>query len=1368
MHTSTNSRALNYFACLARIERKQVSTAPPTIKRNRGRGAEACAPAANKAPTHASHQGILRRGPMVSPTLPTCTVQKSAHVAQTRPVTNARPKGITYAAYRGNGPAKPARGRASTEGMLPSARPARKPRQRRNNPVPRDDGKPMGKPRPTSIREGQTPKMHKTADFLVVSSNIDGITDDKLQTLLAYLKKYKVDIYHIQETQVANLPEWFARNSGYKIIHHPPRAGSKSGGCATLVKQRWECKQLPTLPHEGDVCWSVVDTGHEKIVSANVYWRSGTSLDTFTGEVTEVADRLKELQTRTQRTILCGDINTDARRCGALTLPQWGGACSIDDTRRIAVIDDQLRECSLHRTDTVGDLKDTPTHFPWQAAVRKWHIDALAIDERLRCRIVTSGIDDDTDNDLVVLSDHRPLWCKVSLRINPVPRHAAPMVFKVSKATPEQWAKSAQLLTKFANEWAPSARLRASQVNCHNKHKRQTLVNSLTKELNSALHRAYEKGIGTHRVQIDGSKFWNPALSTLKSKACKQARIDFAACKHGDVTTTTSARKTKSLRKNIKHTIRKLMRQRTAAVIKGAATSGCGQSKLWRHVSSLKPASAGGLGEYCTYKDIPYDGAKSVADALTKKMSDIHNYVPASDWYDQAFHDKVTSAMPELLKEESDCAANAPYTNEELEVVLKKLRGRETRQAGPDGMKYWMITKCGPELQAVLLWYYNLIWEWECIPNEWKHSNIRYLYKGKGSKFDLTKYRPISLISCVGKAFTMLWLPRMEAILRPLLAPEQAGFVPKSGALEALWTLNTVIDTEVSRPGKHHVYACFADTATAFDTVWRDGLYFILYSYGIRGKLLRLIKAWHDGATATGHWYTAESRRIQYSQGVRQGCVIAPLLYVCFVNPLVAKTHTLTGHSRPDLAREAFSGGLNPQDGLKVRAHAVNVALSALLYVDDVCILAPDAASLQRNLTVYEKYARKWRYNLNPGKFHVVPFGKARTGDETWSVTDEHEGHIEFASEATAEYLGAHLDKGRTGSAQAAKMVAKAKSQAPLLTRISHRLSEDVALMVKDVQVDASALYGAAASHLNNPSLLKLDTSITATCLSRAHLMPRGARKELSLFESETLWASSKITLSQARLAMKLKSDPHPLRQDLLSHVEGAHGPAKSKMMFDRVNGLLKSVGAPPLAPSKSRKPKRKKTMEKAKAFLLSQQACRLTSLLPLQPSRQGRGRGSASIFNALASSYDTPCAYNEASRLSLVTNAMHRKILKKIRTGQINCATEREKWCPGTSLACPCGAPVQDAQHLLLECPTTAQSRSALYDTVRTAADKDPALGRFLATSPNQDSVLLATLGSMIPGEPTPSEGRLSKALVALAAPKWAQYYEDHLDFGN
>ena len=101
----------------------------------------------------------------------------------------------------------------------------------------------------------------------------------------------------------------------------------------------------------------------------------------------------------------------------------------------------------------------------------------------------------------------------------------------------------------------------------------------------------------------------------------------------------------------------------------------------------------------------------------------------------------------------------------DLEEICKKLRGRETKSAGPDGVKYWMITRAGPNFLRTLLWYYNLLWDWEVIPKEWKHSHVRYLFKNNGDKFDLSKYRPISLISCIGKAYTMMWLPRMEDIL---------------------------------------------------------------------------------------------------------------------------------------------------------------------------------------------------------------------------------------------------------------------------------------------------------------------------------------------------------------------------------------------------------------------------------------------------------------------------------------------------------------------------------------------------------------------------------------------------------------------------
>ena len=287
------------------------------------------------------------------------------------------------------------------------------------------------------------------------------------------------------------------------------------------------------------------------------------------------------------------------------------------------------------------------------------------------------------------------------------------------------------------------------------------------------------------------------------------------------------------------------------------------------------------------------------------------------------------------------------------------------------------------------------------------------------------------------------------------------------GAVEALWTLNTIIDAQCSTRGTKHAYACFADTATAFDTVWRDGLYFILYSYGVRGKMLRMIKLWHDGATAIGQWYTATSRTVNFSQGVRQGCVIAPLLYVCFVNPLLGVTPPSLGHSRPDLLASAFKGGLSEEDGLRVLVHAANLAVSAQLYVDDVCLLSPDGASLQRNMDRYTAYTRKWRYKLHAGKFHVVPFGVGTVGTEVFTVEDSENGTISLPTEAEAPILGVTLEKSRTGSAHLRKAAASASRHAGLLARVSHATSDVVALAIQSAKVEPCVLYASHAIALS-------------------------------------------------------------------------------------------------------------------------------------------------------------------------------------------------------------------------------------------------------------------------------------------------------------
>ena len=1182
--------------------------------------------------------------------------------------------------------------------------------------------------------------------FNVVSINIDGITDVKCTELISYLRHHHVDICHVQETQTSELEAWFL-SCGYHVFHQPPLAG-KSGGCMTLVKECWKASQLPTLPCEGDTCWTRVDVGNEHYISANVYLRGALSDSDYAEALSDIQHRLSSLQSNKSYAMLAGDINVDTGRA--------------NDAAKASTTAATIKAGGLYRTDLTPALASLPTHVPWQAGIGHSHIDALAIDVRLKPKVVACGIDLDITTPLIPLSDHRPLWVSYTLRATKVPPPPCSIVFKVGKATAHQWDQARHKLEKFSNDWLPQAKHRAATSEAS---QRQGLADTLTEEVTSAMHKVYAQTIGTQKVRVGSCKVWSQPLTQLRHKKTSLLRQQAMACKRGEILSDAMADHLKTLRKDVKLRVRRLKRKKAATAVTQAAE---GNTKsLWRLVNSMEGSKQSStLGEYCEYPEgVGHEGEQAVATALTQKMTATHTYRPNDPEFDQAWHDEIKSAIPALMSASPDTPENAPFTMEDLQKVMKKLSGRESKQPGQDGIRYWMLTKGGSPFQGIILWLFNLLWEWECMPKAWGHSNIRYLYKNKGSKFDLTKYRPISLISCLGKAFTMLWLPRMEALLRKHLAPEQAGYMPGSGAVEALWTLTALIDTHVSSAPESHAYACFADTATAFDTVWRDGLYFILHAYGVRGKLLRMIALWHEGATATGMWYAMQSNRIQFSQGVRQGCVIAPLLYVVFINPLTGATPDLSGHPFPDLAARAFSGGLDRDTGLQVRLRATEIALSAPCqqFCDDVALLAPSHDSLQSSLDAYSAYARKWRYSLAPQKFHIVPFGKMRVGDESWNVS-HHSGDFQVTSEPNADYLGVILDRRRTSLDHVKRASATASRQAPLLSRIAHNVGEGVASMVQNRKVDPSCLYGLGASWASDDHLKGLDLTVTAKCNRRAHLLPRNCKTEMALYESDTLTASRKVILDQARLAIKLARDPNPIRQALLKEMHGPRPPVKASKVWARSLKALKSAGIsliPRVNPPSKRRARR--ALSRIETTLRVEQQRELSAALPLQPSNPEHAAGSAGVFNQCAAPLQgkkgVPRAFCEWSKLDAVANPSHRRAVRKLRTGQLDCATRRAQWsaAAGQDLTCSCGAEVQDPYHVVLSCPHTALARMAVTDCVKSHAMKDSLLSS-LTSGQDAQSILLASLGASLPGPWKRLGAGPYNTLVGLAAPMWAK----------
>ncbi len=95
--------------------------------------------------------------------------------------------------------------------------------------------------------------------------------------------------------------------------------------------------------------------------------------------------------------------------------------------------------------------------------------------------------------------------------------------------------------------------------------------------------------------------------------------------------------------------------------------------------------------------------------------------------------------------------------------------------------------------------------------------------------------------------------------------------------------------------------------------------------------------------------------------GVRQGCVVSPVLFSFFINGLARDKRENTRSRR------------------------------LLLYADDIVLMAETKSDLQKMLDIVTSYSRKWRFRVNPkkGKSEVCCLGGSlakarRRGNGSW------------------------------------------------------------------------------------------------------------------------------------------------------------------------------------------------------------------------------------------------------------------------------------------------------------------------------------------------------------------------------------------------
>ena len=302
---------------------------------------------------------------------------------------------------------------------------------------------------------------------------------------------------------------------------------------------------------------------------------------------------------------------------------------------------------------------------------------------------------------------------------------------------------------------------------------------------------------------------------------------------------------------------------------------------------------------------------------------------------------------------------NSPITASEIEKCISLLKS--SKSPGIDNILNEYIKSTKHILTPIYVQLFNIVLNTGIIPTAWVEGIIIPLYKNKGDALDVNNYRPITLLSCLGKLFTAILNDRLSTFLEDscILHENQAGFRQSYSTIDHIFALNSI--TELLRYQKKKIYCTFIDFSKAFDSVWRIGLWRKLLDSQIDGKFLTVIQNLYLNIKSCVTVNGERSPFFGSYRGVRQGENLSPVLFSLFLNDL-----------------EVFLQSKN-NNGIEIEAinddTYVFIQILTLLYADDTVIIAQDPASLQKSLDDFYEYCTKWKLNINAEKSKTIIFG---------------------------------------------------------------------------------------------------------------------------------------------------------------------------------------------------------------------------------------------------------------------------------------------------------------------------------------------------------------------------------------------------------
>ena len=314
-------------------------------------------------------------------------------------------------------------------------------------------------------------------------------------------------------------------------------------------------------------------------------------------------------------------------------------------------------------------------------------------------------------------------------------------------------------------------------------------------------------------------------------------------------------------------------------------------------------------------------------------------------------------------------AMDVPPTLEEIQGCIKTMKNRKS--PGMDGLPTEIFKYGGPAVAGELWEAVCYIWETERVPQEWKDALMISIYKNKGDRSVCGNSRGISLLSVAGKIMARTLLARLiKQISEDILPETQCGFRQNRSTSDMIFVARQVL--EKSREQHRELYMAFIDLSKAFDSVDRPLLWEILRRSGCPPKFVRLVQLLHEGMQARVKVGSLESEPFDVTRGVRQGCVLAPVLfniYVRYVTTLLSERirDTCGVHLTFRTDRSLFD-----LQKLKARSKTSGTWFAELQYADDCALVCHTRDALQQGLGAAAEVYARFGLEINTNKTEIL------------------------------------------------------------------------------------------------------------------------------------------------------------------------------------------------------------------------------------------------------------------------------------------------------------------------------------------------------------------------------------------------------------